>query len=60
MRIAQLSDIHWSDKYLDEVRRVTEAAADHLFRNRPELIVLSGDLFDHRLEQNSTAKTASR
>ena len=55
MRIAQLSDIHWSDKYLDEVRRVTEAAADHLFRNRPELIVLSGDLFDHRLEQNSTA-----
>ena len=55
MRIAHLSDIHWSDKYLDEVRRVTEAAADHLHRDRVELIVLSGDLFDHRLEQNSPA-----
>lgn len=56
MRIAHLSDIHYCDKYLEEVDRCMVAAIDHLgMVESPDLIVLSGDTFDHRLEQNSPA-----
>jgi len=55
MKIVQLSDIHYSDKHLEEVDRCMCAALDYIQQNRPDLVVLSGDTFDHRLEQNSPA-----
>ncbi len=55
MRVAHLSDIHYCDKYLDEVDRCMGAAVEYLQANRPDAIVLSGDTFDHRLEQSSPA-----
>lgn len=62
MRLFHLSDVHFSDKYLVEVKRCAEFAAAHIHRepeNMVDLIVLSGDLFDHRLEQNSPALMAA-
>ena len=61
MKICHISDVHFCDKYLDEVNRVAAFATQYLheLENRPELIVLSGDLFDHRLEQNSPAYLAA-
>jgi len=55
MRIAHLSDIHFCEKHLAEVSRVADFAADDMRFKDIDLIVLSGDLFDHRLEQNSPA-----
>lgn len=57
MHVIQLSDIHYCDKYLEEVDRCMAAAIDTAYT--AELIVLSGDTFDHRLEQNSPALLAS-
>jgi exonuclease SbcD len=59
MKICQISDIHYCDKYLDEVTTCAMFAADYLEQNGANLIVLSGDLFDHRLEQNSPALFAA-
>ena len=59
MLIAHLSDIHYCDKYLDEVDRCMESAVTHIRATKPGLIVLSGDTFDHRLEQNSPALLAA-
>lgn len=60
MKIAHLSDIHFSDKYLQEVNNCTRHATSQLVgENTPDLIALTGDLFDHRLEQNSPALIAS-
>ena len=53
MKIAQLSDIHYCDKHLEEVDRCMAFAVDYLINNVPGLIVLSGDTFDHKLDQNS-------
>lgn len=55
MKIVQLSDIHYSDKHLEEVDRCMCAAIAYIEVNEIDLIVLSGDTFDHRLEQNSPA-----
>lgn len=54
-RIAHISDVHWCEKHRAEVSRVAAFALQQLIDNTPDLIVLSGDLFDHRLEQNSPA-----
>lgn len=63
MKIAHLSDIHYCDPYLKEVDRCAGFALDQVaFRSKGErvdLIVLSGDLFDRRLEQNSPAMLAA-
>lgn len=60
MHIVHLSDIHYCDKYLEEVDRCMNAAVEHMYSaERPDLIVLSGDTFDHRLEQNSPALLAA-
>ncbi|MBX9609727.1 MAG: metallophosphoesterase family protein [Gammaproteobacteria bacterium] len=59
IRVAHLSDIHYCDKYLAEVDGCMDAAIHHIQRNPVDLIVLSGDTFDHRLEQNSPALFAA-
>jgi exonuclease SbcD len=59
MKIAHLSDVHYCEKYLGEADQCMEFAVEHLFRDSPDLIVLSGDLFDHRLDQNSRAFIAA-
>jgi len=60
MLIAHLSDIHYCDKFLEEVDRCMDEAIEHLqITEQPDLIVLSGDTFDHRLEQNSPSLLAA-
>lgn len=59
LRIAHLSDIHYCDRYLEEVDRCMVAAIDYLSATPVDAIVLSGDTFDHRLEQNSPALLAA-
>ena len=59
MRIAQLSDIHYCDKFLEEVDGCMQFAIDALSKSEPSLIVLSGDTFDHKLDQNSPALFAA-
>lgn len=55
MRIAHISDVHWCEKHRAEVSRVAWYTHGWLSTARPDAIVISGDLFDHRLEQNSPA-----
>lgn len=50
MNILHLSDIHYCPRYLDEVERCMAFAVVTARDQQPSLIVLSGDLFDHRLE----------
>jgi len=48
--VLHISDEHYCPKYLEEVDRCMFVAQCHAEIFRPDLIVLSGDLFDHRLE----------
>lgn len=51
MNILHVSDIHYCPRYLDEVDRCMASVAETVAPTMlPDLIVLSGDLFDHRLE----------
>jgi exonuclease SbcD len=59
MRVAHLSDIHYCEEFLAEVDRCVAFAIERLRADPPGLIVLSGDLFDRRLEQNSRALLAA-
>lgn len=59
MLVAQLSDIHYCERYMEEADRCMAFAIERLRETKPELIILSGDLFDHRLEQNSRALLAA-
>jgi exonuclease SbcD len=53
MRIAHFSDLHYCPKYLAEVDRCFSAAVTQAIcteEGRPEVAVISGDLFDHRVD----------
>ena len=56
MRIFHAADIHFCDKYLDEVTRCFNYAIDQA---DADCALLTGDLFDGRLEQNSPALMAA-
>lgn len=56
MRIFHAADIHFCEKYLDEVTRCFNYAVDHA---EADCALLTGDLFDGRLEQNSPALMAA-
>lgn len=56
MRIFHAADIHFCPKYLDEVTRCFNYAVDHA---EADCALLTGDLFDGRLEQNSPALMAA-
>ena len=55
IKVAHVGDVHFCDKFLDEVGRCMNFAIDYLQDHVPDLIVIPGDTFDHKLEQNSPA-----
>lgn len=63
VRLAHLSDIHFGPNHLQEVERCANAALADLRARHEErhyrAIVLSGDLFDHRLESHTPAYRAA-
>lgn len=59
IRVAHIGDVHYADKFLEEVDRCMNFAIDYMQRHAPDLIVIPGDTFDHRLEQNSPALFAA-
>ena len=59
MKIAQISDIHYCEKYLDEVQKVMMFILGEIVDHKPDIIVLGGDLFEHRLDQNSKSFLAA-
>lgn len=64
MRVAHLSDLHYGERHLQEVHRCAQFAVDRIIEIATQgegidLIVLSGDTFDHLLEQNSPALMAA-
>lgn len=59
MRILHLSDIHYCQRYLEEVDRCMDAAVQHAEKASPDLIILSGDLFDHRVELHTDPVNAA-
>lgn len=55
LRVAQLSDIHYSDKHLEEVGRCMEFAVESAIKESCGLAMITGDLFDHKLDAHSPA-----
>lgn len=55
MRIAQISDIHYAPETLVEVDRCFSYAIDQAIARNCQAAILSGDLFDHRLDLHSPA-----
>jgi len=50
MKIGQISDLHYCPEYFDEVDRCTGFAIDRIIQECCEVAVISGDLFDHRVD----------
>ncbi|NCC28221.1 MAG: metallophosphatase family protein [Gammaproteobacteria bacterium] len=50
IRVAHMSDLHYSPSTLDEVDRCFASAIEQAAAESVDAIVLSGDLFDHRVE----------
>ena len=59
IKVAHIGDVHFSDKHLEEVDKVMNSTIDYLGDHPPQLIVIPGDTFDHKLEQNSPALFAA-
>jgi len=59
MRIAHISDIHYCPEHLAEVDLCFRFAVDGAINAKCKLAVLSGDLFDHRLDLHTPAVGAS-
>lgn len=55
MRIAHISDIHYAPETLAEVDRCFSYAIDQAIARNCQAAILSGDLFDHRLDLHSPA-----
>ncbi len=58
MEIFHASDIHYAPETLEEVDRCFSFAVDKAIRRVCDAAILSGDLFDHRLDLNSPAVAA--
>lgn len=58
MRVAQMSDIHYSPEFLTEVNRCFTFAVDEAIKQACHAAVISGDLFDHRVDLHSPAVAA--
>lgn len=59
MKIFHASDIHYCRDYLEEVDRCFRAAIQHAFDTACAVAVLSGDLFDRRIELHEPAVLAA-
>ena len=55
IRIAQFSDLHYSEKNLMEADRCFGFAVDEAIRRGAEVAVISGDSTDHALDVHSPA-----
>ena len=58
MKIAQFSDIHYCPEYLTEVDRCFTFAVGEAIKQCCHAAVISGDLFDHRVDLHSPAVAA--
>lgn len=55
IQVLHIGDVHYCDKFLPEVARCMTSVIQIAAARRPDLIIIPGDTFDHRLEQNSPA-----
>lgn len=55
LQLAHISDIHFGPAAAQEVQRCADYVAMRLNETKPDAILLSGDLFDHRLEAHAPA-----
>ncbi|MHB1952375.1 MAG: metallophosphoesterase family protein [Sulfobacillus sp.] len=53
--IAHLSDLHYCQEHLAEVDRCMDFAVTETIRRAPDVVVLSGDSTDHRLDLHTPA-----
>lgn len=58
MKIFQASDLHYAPKTLDEVDRCFGFAVDSAIAEKCDAAVLSGDLFDHRVDLHAPCVAA--
>lgn len=60
MKLAHLSDLHWSNERLDQKVLAAEQMLAELQNRRPGVIVVAGDTFDHsiRMEEAAARKAA--
>lgn len=58
MKIAQISDVHYCDEYLEEVDRCFSRAVWAAISAGAQIAVISGDLFDRRVDLHSPAVAA--
>lgn len=58
MNVAHISDIHYAPETLDEVDCCFAYAVDSAIQNECECAVLSGDIFDHRVDLHSPVVNA--
>lgn len=59
MKIAHISDLHFCQKYLEEVVKCADFAIDKAIEARCVCAVLSGDLFDHRVDLHAPTVAAA-
>ncbi len=59
VRMAHLSDIHFGPAALAEVQRCADAALERIAAESPNAVLISGDLFDHRLDAHAPAFRAA-
>lgn len=58
MKIAQLSDLHFGSRTLEEAQRCTEHAVDAALAQGAECAVISGDATDHAVAAHAPALTS--
>jgi len=58
MKIFHASDLHYAPKTLDEVDRCFGFAVDHAIAEKCDAAVISGDLFDHRVDLHAPCVAA--
>jgi len=58
MKIFHASDLHYAPKTLEEVDRCFAFAVDHAIKEQCDAAVLSGDLFDHRVDLHAPCVAA--
>lgn len=57
MKIAHFSDLHYCPEHLDEVQKCFGRAAQLAIEKNSDIAVISGDLFDHRIELHEPSVT---
>lgn len=58
MKLFHASDLHYAPKTLEEVDRCFAFAVDHAIKEKCDAAVLSGDLFDHRVDLHAPCVAA--